>query len=285
MPLRYIYDNTKKSSNCNGFTVLSSAFALVLAVKNGQNQQRKNSDEELTIVRGTHEAIVSREQFDAVQEILEQTAQKSKEKKITPYSPNLLKGKAFCGCCGGSLHRQRATRKTTADVYWFHCLARSRIQKDACPGVMLQETELLDTLAGLLTTELNTVLGGYALSLEEPSQEETLLSDLLEKLTSRRQEIDRQRGLIRGLYENLVKGILTKEEYFTFKGLNPSGSFFSVSNLTQGIPEISGTWGKELKPLPLHPVKDELWTHIAYEEGRGAVPRPVYLSREWIDNL
>ena len=82
---------------------------------------------------------------------------------------------------------------------------------------MVQETELLDTLADLLIAELNTVLGGYALSLEESPQEENLLSDLFGKLTSRRQEIDRQRGLIRGLYENLVKGILTKEEYFTFK--------------------------------------------------------------------
>lgn len=173
--------------------------------------------EELTVVRGTHEAIISREQFDTVQEILERTAQKSKERKITPYSQNLLKGKAFCGCCGGSLHRQRAARKTTADVYWFHCLAKSRIQKDACPGVMVQEAELRDALADLLIVELDAMLGGYALYLEKPAQEEALLTDLFGKLTSRRQEIDRLRGLIRGLYENLVKGVLTKEEYFIFK--------------------------------------------------------------------
>ena len=181
------------------------------------HKQVPASAEEMTVVRGTHEAIISREQFDAVQTILEQAAQKSKDRTIKPYSPNLLKGKVFCGCCGGSLHRQRATRKTTADVYWFHCLARTRIQKDACPGVTVQEPELLEALTDLLIAELDAVLGEYALHLEQPDREETLLADLFSKLTSRRQEIDRLRGLIRGLYENLVKGILSKEEYFSFK--------------------------------------------------------------------
>ena len=181
------------------------------------HKQVPASAEEMTVVRGTHEAIISREQFDAVQAILEQATQKSKSRTIKPYSPNLLKGKVFCGCCGGSLHRQRATRKTTADVYWFHCLARTRIQKDACPGVAVQEPDLLEALTDLLIAELDAVLGEYALHLEQPVQEEALLADLFSKLTSRRQEIGRLRGLIRGLYENLVKGILSKEEYFSFK--------------------------------------------------------------------
>lgn len=181
------------------------------------HKQVPASAEEMTVVRGTHEAIISREQYDAVQAILEQTAQKSKSRTVKPYSPNLLKGKVFCGCCGGSLHRQRAVRKTTADVYWFYCLARTRIQKDACPGVAVQEPDLLEALTDLLIAELDAVLGAYALHLEQADREETLLADLFNKLTSRRQEIDRLRGLIRGLYENLVKGILSKEEYFSFK--------------------------------------------------------------------
>ena len=123
------------------------------------HKQVPASAEEMTVVRGTHEAIISREQFDAVQAILEQATQKSKSRTIKPYSPNLLKGKVFCGCCGGSLHRQRATRKTTADVYWFHCLARTRIQKDACPGVAVQEPDLLEALTDLLIAELDAVLG------------------------------------------------------------------------------------------------------------------------------
>ena len=82
---------------------------------------------------------------------------------------------------------------------------------------MVQEAELLEALTDMLIAELDTALGKYDLYLEKPAQEEALPADLFGKLTSRRQEIDRLRGLIRGPYENLVKGVLTKEEYFIFK--------------------------------------------------------------------
>ena len=41
--------------------------------------------------------------------------------------------------------------------------------------------------------------------------------ELREKITSRKQEIQRLRGIVRSLYENLVQGVLTKDEYFDYK--------------------------------------------------------------------
>lgn len=173
--------------------------------------------EEMMVVRGTHEAIVSWEQFNAVQEILSRNAEIAKKRTVKLYSPNPLKGKAFCGCCGGSLHRQRAARKTMDDVYWFNCLSKSRISKDACLGLMVKETMLLEALTELLIVELDTALGQYALHLEEPEQERQLWAEFSGKLTDRNQEVSNLRGLIRSLYENLVRGIITQEEYFSFK--------------------------------------------------------------------
>ena len=46
--------------------------------KTVDHRQVKADADEWTIVRGTHEAIISREQFDAVQKILVQTAQRAK---------------------------------------------------------------------------------------------------------------------------------------------------------------------------------------------------------------
>ena len=63
--------------------------------------------ENLTVVRDTHEAIVSRELFDAVQKKLDATAQANISRTVKPYTANILKGKVFCACCGRGLHRQR----------------------------------------------------------------------------------------------------------------------------------------------------------------------------------
>lgn len=108
-------------------------------------------------------------------------------------------------------------RKKSADVYVFTCLSKSRVSKDACPGVFLNETDLLDALVDMLLEALDTALGKYALSLEQVSRQEDDLSALRSKITSRRQEIQRVHGLVRSLYENLIQGVLTEEEYFSYK--------------------------------------------------------------------
>lgn len=133
------------------------------------------------------------------------------------YTPNILKGKVFCSHCGGSLHRQRNIRKKSDDVYLYHCLSRSRISKDSCPGATIREDVLLDMLADMLQEALNTALGKYTLSLAEQPQQAAERAELREKITSRKQEIQRLRGIVRSLYENLIQGVLTKDEYFDYK--------------------------------------------------------------------
>lgn len=181
------------------------------------HKQIKASADEWTVVRDTHEAIISREQFEAVQVILNQTAQRAKARQVNSYTPNILKGKVFCAHCGGSLHRQRNIRKKSDDVYLYHCLSRSRISKDSCPGASIREDVLLDMLTDMLQKALNTALGKYTLSLEEQSQQVTERAELKEKITNRKQEIQRLRGIVRSLYENLVQGVLTNDEYFDYK--------------------------------------------------------------------
>lgn len=61
----------------------------------------KADAEEWTVVRDIHEAIISREQFAAVQEILNQTASRAKAREVKAFTKNLLKGKVFSAHCGG----------------------------------------------------------------------------------------------------------------------------------------------------------------------------------------
>ncbi len=55
------------------------------------------------------------------------------------------------------------------------------------------------------------------LSLAELPRQAADRAELREKITSRKQEIQRLRGIVRSLYENLVQGVLTKDEYFDYK--------------------------------------------------------------------
>ena len=173
--------------------------------------------ENLTVVRDTHEAIISRELFDAVQKILEATAQASKAKTFRPYTANILKGKVFCAHCDRSLHRQRCIRKKTADRYIFHCLTNSRTAHGACPGVFIYEEELMEALTGTILDNLDAVLGKYALSMEVPEQQRRDREELEQKIVRKKQERTRLSDLSCGLYESLTLGIIGRDEYFSLR--------------------------------------------------------------------
>ena len=115
------------------------------------------------------------------------------------------------------MHRQRNIRKKSDDVYMFHCLTRSRVSKEGCSGATIREDVLLDALADVLQGALGTALGRYSISLVELPQQAAERSKMRDKISSREQEIQRLHGLVRSLYENLITGVLTKDEYFSYK--------------------------------------------------------------------
>lgn len=242
------HENLMGNGNWNTRTVARILHAQVYTgdlvqgrTKKVDHQQVEASEMEWMVVHGTHEAIVSHELFESVQKKLNETAQHCIEREVQAYTPNILKGKIFCAHCGGSLHRHRNVRKKSADVYNYYCLTNSRIGKERCPGVLIRENILLDSLADMLQNALETALGSYSLSLVELPQQAAERTDLKGKISSRKQEIQRLNGLIRSLYENLIKGILLKEEYITYKGKYES----RIQQLTEEVAHLE----KGLKAL------------------------------------
>lgn len=181
------------------------------------HQQVKAGEDNLIVAKRTHEPIISHELFTAVQEYRKQVCEESRAKSKNPYTPNIFKGKVFCADCGRSLHRQRAERKKGPDIYWFHCLTNSRVEKDTCKGVMMRETELIATVTAVLEKELAVALGMSLPLFRLEAKQKQDKDKLKAQMSAKRQEIEKKRLLIRGLYENFVQGILTNEEYFELK--------------------------------------------------------------------
>lgn len=181
------------------------------------HQQVQADEDNLIIATNTHEAIISHEVFEAVKAYRRQVCEESKAHEIDPYTPNIFKGKVFCAHCGGSLHRQRNKRKKGPDVYLFHCLTKSRIDRNGCLGVSVTEKDLLAAVVAILQQELTVALGNYSFVLEAEVKRKKERDDLKAGISAKKQEIDRNRRFVRGLYENFVQKVLTSEEYFTMK--------------------------------------------------------------------
>lgn len=181
------------------------------------HRQVQADEDNLIIATNTHEAIVSHEVFEAVKAYRRQVCEESKAHEVDPYTPNMFKGKVFCAHCGGSLHRQRNKRKKGPDVYLFHCLTKSRVDRNGCLGVSVTEKDLLAAVVAILQQELTVALGNYSFVLEAEVKRKKERDDLKAGISAKKQEIDRNRRFVRGLYENFVQKVLTSEEYFTMK--------------------------------------------------------------------
>ena len=207
------------------------------------HRQIRAEADNLIAVSGTHEAIVSKEMFEAVRAWRAQVAEDIKELEVSPYTPNIFKGKVFCAHCGGSLHRQRSKRKTMPDVYCYHCLANTRIKKGACSGVLMYERKLFPEVKAMLKARLAKTLEMYAITLRSEAERQSWLDRMRDGLTQSRTQLLRARGFVQGLYDNLVRGIVSEEEYRMLKArydADISSSLAEIAGLEKGIAALKG---------------------------------------------
>lgn len=240
--------------------------------KTVDHQQVKADDDNLIIARHTHEPIISHKVFAAVQEYRKQVCEESRAVPKRPYTPNIFKGKVFCADCGRSLHRQRAERKKGPDIYWFHCLTNSRVAKDTCKGVMMQETELIATVTAILEKELSVALGMSLPLFQLEARQKQKKDGLKSQMSAKQQDIEKQRRLIRGLYENFVQGILTSEEYFELK-----------AGYEESITVLSGDIEALEKGMDV--LDDQLVRYRAMEKDAKSLAQDHVLTAELIERL
>lgn len=179
------------------------------------HKQVPTPPEEWIVVRGTHEPLVSRELFETVQAARKQAAERVTRAEKVPYTENILRGRIFCGHCGKNLHRQR---RHWNGNYFFHCISNDRIAKGACDGnISIEETDLFQTILTIIRQEAETVIGKNLCLKHQDTKLATQKTEVDKEIVKLRQETASNRGYLTSLYENLVTGILTSDEYLSMK--------------------------------------------------------------------
>ena len=171
----------------------------------------RKPEQEWTRVREAHEAIISREDFRIVQDLL-QTGTHAGEGGKTSH---IYAGILFCGDCMEPLVRRVNRYKGRVSVSFIcptrnkggncsrHRISEETLGRLVLIGLRAQTSLLLDegrVLAGIKQMEMN---------LREKAAFEKELEEL-------RREQERYSGLRAGLYEDLKKRIITEEDFRNF---------------------------------------------------------------------
>lgn len=173
-------------------------------------EQRPSS--EWVRVKDTHEAIISRQDYDLIQRIAGLDTRTAPDKS----SVYLFSGILICGCCGGRMTR-KTNRVKDKEYRYYYCPTG---KKHGCTNpVMIKESTLVDCVLECLKSYVRNVasLGEILSSIDQSKINRELVNQYTSQIVQNEQQLEKNMTFKSQLYENLISGMITKEEYTSFK--------------------------------------------------------------------
>lgn len=174
------------------------------------NRHNNNGEKDQYLIRNHHEPIISHEDFEAAQDIIDQHGkEKGLEKQNTKYQNRYpFSGKIICGRCGGTFKR-RSHSSGRHRIAWCCSTHIADIKKCSMKYVPESEIEYaFVTMMNKLIFGHEFVLKPLLISLRGMSSDETL--DNIHALDKKLEENTEQRNVLVGL---MTKGYLEPAVY------------------------------------------------------------------------
>jgi DNA invertase Pin-like site-specific DNA recombinase len=173
-------------------------------------QQRPQS--EWRTVENTHEAIIKRHIFDLAQRIMQlDTRTSPRSDKVYVFS-----GIMICGCCGNRMIRKTVPRKKAIHhYYWCPTGKKSGCMHSAMP----KEDDMVSCVLESVKSHVANIASLDTLidSLDSTRIARELSERLTAQIADNERRLDKIREFKSGLYENMISGNLSKDEYKSLK--------------------------------------------------------------------
>ena len=175
-----------------------------------QMEQRPAS--EWVRVPDAHKALIARQDFELVQRI------KGLDTRTSPNEDTvyLFSGILICGCCGSRMTR-KTNRANGKEYHYYYCPTGKK--KGCAHPVMLKESSLIDCVRDSLKAYIGNIASLKALlsGIDQSSINQALAKEYSDHITDNERRLEQVLEFKARLYESLVGGMLTKEEYASYK--------------------------------------------------------------------
>ena len=175
--------------------------------------KRITKDEsEWSVIEDSHEAIISKIDFDSVQKVLKCDTRRSPGGKAV----GLFSGMIFCGDCGASMVRKTVPAGEKKYVYYV-CSAHK--QNKSCSPHRMRDTTLEEIVLDSLKQHISEVVDmSELLAITDTAPLRTAQAQKVQRqLDKKHEEYEKLQKLLMSLYENLADGIIDREEYTRLK--------------------------------------------------------------------
>ena len=197
------------------------------------------------VVKNTHEAIISREDFDKVQSLL------NRDTRICTRTNTLDLFSGFCKCgdCKRGMNKKHI-HQSYKDYYYYICSTFKKSGKNACTKHAIRVEKVKEVVFTLIKQYINIAvtmdnlidfINNSAEKCKETSKIEKLLKDKIKE----RDDVNR---LLNDLYPDWKKGFITQEMFFFFLdkySLQKEEIVKCINNLENQIDAIKNGLTKE----------------------------------------
>lgn len=192
-------------------------------------------ESEWTIVEGTHEAIISDEQFTTVHERFARNTRVAPNKRAI----YLLSGFVKCAHCGSRMNRQ-----VSQGVARYRCMTRA-YAPEKCQCRSVKERYLEAVILEVLQSELKELIDAKAvIDAAQKGSTSRASNEYQLAIAKAEREIERIKQAKFRLYDNLQSGIITEAEYSDFRArydAELAEQDENIANLRKSIEELQAT--------------------------------------------
>lgn len=169
-------------------------------------------ESEWTVIEDSHEAIISKIDFDSVQKVLKCDTRRSPGGKAV----GLFSGMIFCGDCGASMVRKTVPAGEKKYVYYV-CSAHK--QDKSCSPHRMRDVALEEIVLDSVKQHIREVIDmSELLTITDTAPLRTAQAQKVQRqLDKKHEEYEKLQKLLMSLYENLTEGIIDREEYTRLK--------------------------------------------------------------------
>ena len=163
-------------------------------------------------VEGTHEPIVSRELFECVQNLMKLDTRTSPEEEMIYIFSGLLR----CGDCGQNMVR-RVVKKKGKQYRYYHCSTYKN--KEGCTSHNISDAKLQKVVLEAIQKQIALLVQADAImaQIENIPQQQFGVKLLDSQIRTLNAEVQKYKDLRNNLYQDMVDGIITREEYRDIK--------------------------------------------------------------------
>lgn len=166
------------------------------------------------VAENTHEAIVSKEDFEKARKLL------SRDTRVSPKTQRLsvFAGFVKCADCGRAMQKRTVIQPNKRYEYYV-CSTYKKLDKTACTKHAIRADILEETVLTVLNKYINTAVNFDRLAEKvRLAQKNGAFSQrLANELKAKRAELDKAQKLLLDIYPDFKSGLLSREQYLALK--------------------------------------------------------------------